>query len=149
MSEWTNEEIDTLITMWPVASAAQIAKRLHRPTGAVSGKANRLRREGVLPPGGMAKQYDVHPWPARSHLLQMRHLTSAPAKPPPVDDVFDMRPCTLVELDDTRCHWPLGDVEAIAAMFCGGVTVPGRRYCAHHWRRARGQAARRRHRPVP
>jgi GcrA cell cycle regulator len=146
MSDWTAEEIDTLVGMWSVASAAQIAKRLHRPTGAVSGKASRLRREGVLPPGA-AKQYDIKPWPARSpsHARQVQHLMhlkSAPAKPPPpVDDTLDVRPCSLIELGDTRCHWPLGDVEAVSTMFCGGDTVPGRCYCAHHWRRARGKAA--------
>ena len=84
MSDWTAEEISTLISLWPVASAAQIARRLHRPTGAVSGKASRLRREGVLPAGGVAKRYDVKPWRARSHLVcHPTHLKSAPAKPPP------------------------------------------------------------------
>ena len=70
MSDWTAEEISTLLCLWPVASAAQIARRLHRPTGAVSGKASRLRQEGVLPAGGVAKQYDVKPWRARSHLVR-------------------------------------------------------------------------------
>ena len=103
MSDWTAEEISTLISLWPVASAAQIAKRLHRPTGAISGKASRLRHEGLLPAGGVAKQYDVKPWPARSHLVcHPTHLKSAPAKPPPVDDALDMRPCSIIELDDSR-----------------------------------------------
>jgi GcrA cell cycle regulator len=52
-----------------------------------------------------------------------------------------MRPCSLLELDDSRCHWPLGDAEAVATMFCGGDAVPGRRYCPHHLRRARGQGS--------
>ncbi len=142
MSDWTAEEISTLISLWPVASAAQIARRLHRPTGAISGKASRLRREGVLPAGGVAKRYDVKPWRARSHLVcHPTHLKSAPAKPPPsVDDALDMRPCSLIELDNTRCHWPLGDIEKVATMFCGGVAVQ-RGYCRHHWQRARGKAA--------
>lgn len=61
MTDWTVQDISTLITMWPTNSAAQIAKRLHRPTGAISGKASRLRHEGLLPAGGVAKQYDVKP----------------------------------------------------------------------------------------
>ena len=72
MSDWTNEEIGELVRLWPTASAAQIARRLHRAVGAVSGKASRLRHEGLLPAGGVAKQYDVKPWRARSHLAQMR-----------------------------------------------------------------------------
>jgi len=142
MTDWTVEDISTLITMWPTNSAAQIAKRLHRPTGAISGKASRLRHEGLLPAGGVAKQYDVKPWPARSHLVcHPTHLKSAPAKQPPVDDALDMRPCSIIELDDSRCRWPLGDVEAVAVTFCGGATVPGRRYCAHHLRRASSRHA--------
>ena len=105
------------------------------------GKASRLRHEGLLPAGGVAKQYDVKPWRARSHLPLLRQLKSAPAKPPPVvDDGLDMRPCSILELDATRCHWPLGDVEAIAVMYCGGVVVQ-RGYCLHHWQRARGKVA--------
>ena len=67
----------------------------------------------------------------------MRHLKSAPV----VDDALDMRPCSLLELDDSRCRWPLGEAEAVATMFCGGDAVPGRRYCPHHLRRARGQGS--------
>ena len=142
MSDWTNEEIGELVRLWPTASAAQIARRLHRAVGAVSGKASRLRHEGLLPAGGVAKQYDVKPWRARSQLAQMRQLKSAPAKPtPPVNDVLDMRPCSILELDATRCHWPLGDIEEVAVQYCGGVAVPGRGYCVHHWRRARGKVA--------
>jgi hypothetical protein len=53
---------------------------------------------------------------------------------------LEMQPCVLVELDDARCHWPLGEMHQVAVMFCGGAVEPGRRYCRHHWRRARGPA---------
>ena len=59
---------------------------------------------------------------------------------PPLDGTVrlpDMRPCALIELDDGRCHWPLGDVHQVATLFCGGATVPGHRYCPHHLRMAR------------
>ena len=136
MSDWTAEEINTLIALWPVASAAQIARRLHRPTGAISGKASRLRKEGVLPAGGVAKQYNVTPWPTRSPLMQMHQLRNAPAKT--AGDARAMQPCSLAELTDRQCHWPLDLGSQVATMFCGGAVEPGRRYCAHHWRMARG-----------
>ena len=53
--------------------------------------------------------------------------------PPP-----DMRRCSLIELDDNQCRWPLGDVHRVATMFCGGAVEPGRAYCGHHWRMACG-----------
>ena len=135
MREWTVSEIDTLVALWSAAAAAQIAKRLHRPTGAISGKASRLRREGVLPAGGGAKQYDVTPWPTRSQLIsQTEHLRShRQTRRHFRDNALAMQPCTLIELDAGRCHWPLDVIEAVATMFCGGGAVePGRRH--HHWR---------------
>ena len=47
-----------------------------------------------------------------------------------------MRRCSLVELDDGQCRWPLGDAHQVATQFCGGDAVPGRCYCAHHLQRA-------------
>ena len=92
----------------------------------------RLRQEGVLP-SDAEKLFEVTPRPARARPIVRRMM---PAKPPPVDDRLNMRPCTILELDATRCHWPLGDVEKVASEYCGGVAVSGRRYCAHHWVRA-------------
>jgi hypothetical protein len=43
----------------------------------------------------------------------------------------------LVELDDGRCRWPLGDLHRVATLFCGGNAVPGFSYCQHHLRMAR------------
>jgi hypothetical protein len=40
-------------------------------------------------------------------------------------------PCPLLELDDSRCHWPLGEVHKVAVLFCGAVS-DGWPYCAHH-----------------
>src|SRR5205085_5717915 len=57
---WSDAETRELVTLWPTASAAQIAKRLHRPIGAITGKASRLRRDGVLPAGG-EKHFAVSP----------------------------------------------------------------------------------------
>jgi hypothetical protein len=137
MSLWTDTETRELINLWPTASAAQIARRLHRPRYAVTAKATRLIRDGAL--RDVAKHFQVNPWPNRARPV---HRTM-PAKPtpPPVNNTLEPRPCTLIELDDGRCHWPLGDIEAVAVLFCGGVAVPGRCYCAHHLWIARGQGS--------
>ena len=45
---WTDEEINTLVSMWPNASGMQIATRLHRAYGSVYTKAKQLREEGFL-----------------------------------------------------------------------------------------------------
>ena len=132
---WTDEEIRELISLWPVASTTQIADRLHRSRSAVCRTVARLRQEGVLP-SDAEKHFEVTPQPARARPVIRRMM---PAKPPPPVD--DMRPCSLVELDETRCRWPLGDIYAVSTMFCGGVAVPGRHYCADHLRRASSRHA--------
>ena len=52
---------------------------------------------------------------------------------------LNMRPCSILELDRTRCHWPLGGLHDAATRFCGGTPAPGQRYCPHHLRLAHSQ----------
>ena len=104
----------------------------------------RLRHDDLLP-GAVEKHFEVKPVQTRHGRAKTTVTSIMPQKPaPPLDDTVplpDMWPCALIELDDGRCHWPLGDVHQVATLFCGGATVPGRCYCAHHLRRARGQGS--------
>ena len=132
--EWTDLETRTLVDLWPTTSAAQIARRLQRSRNSISGKAKRLRLDGA------SKLFEVPPrkplaLPARIPKSRVRTMTRKPL--PSIDDSPAMDPCSILELDRTRCHWPLGDVNAVTMQFCGGDVVPGQRYCAHHQRMAR------------
>lgn len=55
------------------------------------------------------------------------------AEPPtPVDDLnipLTQR-CTLLELNDDKCHWPVGSGADL--FFCGGKTAHRSKYCGHH-----------------
>src|SRR5258707_7980645 len=105
----------------------------------------RLRRDDLLP-AEVEKHFEVNP------TVQMRPdppakitvISISPAKPTlPIDATVtppEMRRCSLIELDDGQCRWPLGTVAEVATMFCGGAVEPGRAYCGHHLRRARGKA---------
>jgi GcrA cell cycle regulator len=149
---WSAEEIDTLMTGWPTKSARQIADALSaRTREAVIGKANRLRRKGLLQ-CGKGKHFEVMPWPERQHPVRSKgERGSAVAKPklarptpmitaPPAFNgetpPLCMRPCSLLDLDKHRCRWPLGDVGVMATEFCGGQALDGLPYCAHHCGRA-------------
>jgi GcrA cell cycle regulator len=144
MIPWTTEETFLLIGLWPKASAAQISRWLNRSRSSICGKAMRLRHDDLLP-GAVEKHFEVKPVQTRHGRAKTTVTSIMPQKPaPPLDDTVplpDMWPCALIELDDGRCHWPLGDVHQVATLFCGGATVPGRCYCAHHLRRARGQGS--------
>ena len=147
MSAWSDSETDTLIRMWPKASAAQIASHLHRSRASVCRKAQWLRQNGLLPPD-VEKHFEVDPWWPGGARPELRYRAADNSMPslghrvpnpvPPDLEALQMRPCALAELDDGRCHWPLGRLEERATLFCGGVTEAGRRYCAHH--RLRGTA---------
>lgn len=137
-STWTDEQISELIRLWPTHSAAQIAARLHCSREAVTGKARRLRDDGLLPPCTkhylVKPNYNRIPPPGRGRPPQLRPFNPGTD---PADGSLAMHPCSLLDLDDRRCHWPLGDVHAVALQFCGGAVVSGQRYCAHHQRMAR------------
>ena len=136
MFRWTDEELRELVTLWPTSTAAQIAYRLRRPRAAVCGKVQRLLREGLLESKNAKHPNSRKRRPRRASPPQVRIMP-----PPQVDDSLAMQPCSILELDQTRCHWPLGDIEAVAVLFCGGVAVPGRCCCAHHLWIARGQGS--------
>jgi len=140
MGIWTDEEIGTLVNLWQTHSAEQIARRMHRPRSAICAMACRLRSKGVLPRDRAKHRADdlrKHPLPRRG---QPPRTQALPPKPPAeVSGVIEMRPCPLLELDDSRCHWPLGEPLERAVLFCGAAVQPtGRCYCAHHMRLVRG-----------
>jgi hypothetical protein len=132
MSRWTDEELRELVALWPKSTAAQIAYRLRRPRAAVCGKVQRLLREGLLE-GKNAK----HPDPQKRRTRARPPRTRIMLPPPQVDDSPAMQPCSILELDITRCHWPLGPIDEVATEFCGEPPAPGHRYCPHHLRMAR------------
>jgi len=147
MSDWTEAETRELVRLWPKASAKQIAERLGRPRAAITGKASRLVRDGVLPPG-RAKRFAANaetsphggalslPHGTANQPLHVKHPNNALAKSMDTANTLTMRPCALAELDDGHCRWPLAETTEVAVLFCGGDAVPGRRYCSHHLRLA-------------
>jgi GcrA cell cycle regulator len=137
MRVWTPDETRELLKLWPVASASQIGEKLQRPRAAVISKALRLRSQGALPAG--PKHFDINPRKRPRPRAMPPPPPQPPPPPPPPGDSLAMRPCSILELEAGRCHWPLGELTAVATTFCGGATLPGRRYCVHHLRIARSE----------
>jgi GcrA cell cycle regulator len=42
--------------------------------------------------------------------------------------------CTILQLTEATCHWPVGDPGSPDFFFCGGKSANGLPYCAHHSR---------------
>jgi len=51
--------------------------------------------------------------------------------------------CSLLELGDDKCRWPIGDANTADILFCGNKPFGGSPYCAGHARMAYRVSARR------
>ena len=73
---------------------------------------------GFVDPKGIRNDVNPRtPPPRRGRPPQIRILPPEP--PPQVDDSLKMRVSSILELDATRCHWPLGKLHEVAVSFLG------------------------------
>lgn len=132
---WTSERTDLLKELWidKKLTAEIIAERLGAPSrNAVLGKVNRLglsRPRPPKPPKGppVARRGGFRP-----------HPTTAPLVPDAAPPAAAGPPCSLLDLTNATCRWPLGDGPPF--MFCGDPTADlanGQPYCPAHTRMAR------------
>jgi hypothetical protein len=63
MSTWTDEEISTLISLWPTHTVMQITNTLHRSYSAIRGKTKELRNEGLLEAKNASRRQSINPDP--------------------------------------------------------------------------------------
>lgn len=60
-----------------------------------------------------------------------------------IDDALDLatipheQRCQIVDLDSTKCRWPVGTPGTDTFFFCGGKTVADKVYCRCHLERAK------------
>ena len=116
-------------------------RRRVREAEASFAKAKRLRHDGLLP-DVVEKHFEVKPVPRPTRVGAEKKILAR--KPPSlsarnvIEPPLEMRPCSLLELNETDCHWPLGELHEVAALFCGASKGPGFPYCGHHLRMAQG-----------
>src|SRR4029077_17035532 len=140
---WTDERVELLKKLWADGlSASQIANELGSVTrNAVIGKVHRL---GL---SGRAKSLSSsapRPRKPRTHaMLRIRPTMRGNTALAPVYDLdFAAEPdlvenhvpmgqrCSLLELSDSKCRWPIGDPGNAEFAFCGGKPVEGFRIAA-------------------
>jgi GcrA cell cycle regulator len=156
---WTDERVELLKKLWSDGlSASQIAAELGGITrNAVIGKVHRL---GLSGRAKSANAGTPRPRKARTttHMLRigraairgntaMAHAYEIEAEPEPqlIDNIIPIgQRRTLLELNEHTCHWPVGDPGGGEFFFCGGNSLPGLPYCAHHSRIAYQPASDRR-----
>ncbi|MGY4624120.1 GcrA family cell cycle regulator [Bradyrhizobium sp. USDA 4486] len=140
---WTDERIELLKQHFEAGlSCRQIAADIGVSRNAVIGKLSRLnltrsraveerRLERSLAPHARATravprlQYEM--------LATIYGATDAPVMAGPIDNT---NRCSLLELSENRCRWPISTPGEEDFCFCGNTAPDGRSYCAGHSRLA-------------
>jgi GcrA cell cycle regulator len=136
---WTTERIALLKNGIDAGlSCGQIAREIGVSRNAVIGKANRLGLSRFK--GAAARQLEqagtrrnAHPRIVTQHWI-LRALWAKPqfaCVDVPNDSA---NRCTLFELQQWHCRWPLGDPTSENFGFCGNKLVDGLPYCPAHAR---------------
>ena len=159
---WSDDRTEQLKKLWEAGlSASQIASELGNVTrNAVIGKVHRLGLTGRAksPSSAAPRQRKARP---AQHMMRVARPAARgnqtlalsfeiELEPDPIayDNVVPMsQRLTMLELNDSTCHWPIGDPASSEFFFCGGQSLINLPYCAHHSRIAYQPASDRRRRP--
>ena len=152
METWTAERVEQLRTFISTGlSCSQIAAEIGVTRNAVIGKIHRLGLAPGRPAGASARS--CPPRTGRPRLptqRQLLHLIGA--ETPCVTDGMSLgavpiesaQRCSLLELAQDKCRWPISECEKANFAFCGNEAIAGFPYCAGHARMAYRSPARRR-----
>ena len=161
---WTDDRVELLKKLWADGlSASQIAGELGGITrNAVIGKVHRLGLSGraKAPSSSVPRQRKPRapsmfraPRPMMRGNTALAQMPSYDYDPEPEPELIENiipigQRCSLLELDQEKCHWPIGDPGQPDFFFCGGKTNAGTPYCGYHGRVAyQPPSARRDRRP--
>jgi GcrA cell cycle regulator len=148
---WTDERVELLKKLWEEGlSASRIAAELGGITrNAVIGKVHRIGLSGraKAAPSGAPRQRKPR---APSHMLRVARSSmrgnaalarvhayelDVAQEPELLENIVPIgQRCSLLELSDAKCRWPIGDPGAPDFFFCGGKPVQSLPYCAYHAR---------------
>jgi GcrA cell cycle regulator len=162
MQTWTDERVERLKKLWADGlSASQIAGELGGITrNAVIGKVHRLGLSGraKAPSSSMPRQRKPRapsmfraPRPMMRGNTALAHMPAYDYEPEPEPELIENiipigQRCSLLELNDSKCRWPIGDPGTAEFFFCGGAPLEGAPYCGYHSRVAYQPPAARRDR---
>ena len=142
---WTSERIELLKRYQHAGlSCSQIAREIGVTRNAVIGKMNRLglsRPKGCDRQARLARPKTPRTWRSKRPRLNIfaQHemlMAAFPRPKPPAEDIpiYDGRGCTLLELSQGKCRWPISNPGAEDFCFCGNKPVKGLPYCLGHAR---------------
>jgi GcrA cell cycle regulator len=145
MPTWTSERVELLKKLFDDGlSCREIAVSIGVSRNAVIGKLTRL---GLTRGPTQTEQRLQKTTKARASKsdprLQFRMLQALYEGEPPIDaPIATERRCSLLELNNERCRWPISTPGAKDFCFCGNEPLDGLPYCSGHTRLAYRSGAR-------
>ena len=141
---WTAERVELLKIHFAAGlSCREIADDIGVSRNAVIGKLSRLNltRERAGDARRPARTDAANrPRPRSVPRLQYRLLQAAANEEP----IHNAHRCSLLDLSEERCRWPISTPGAADFCFCGNPPIKGLPYCAGHTRLAYRPALRQR-----
>ena len=133
---WTVERVELLKNRFEAGlSCREIADDIGVSRNAVIGKLSRLNltREKAGDARRPARTDAANrPRPRSVPRLQYRLLQAAANEEP----IHNAHRCSLLDLSEERCRWPISTPGAADFCFCGNPPIKGLPYCAGHTRLA-------------
>ena len=139
---WTEERLELLKSHFAAGlTCREIAGDIGVSRNAVIGKLSRLnltREKSGDAPRPARKDRDAPKGRRRGSVprLQYRILQAVYAEPLPAEPIATAHCCSLLELSEQRCRWPISTPGAEDFCFCGNTPVEGLPYCPGHSRLA-------------
>jgi len=144
---WTDERVELLKRCFAAGlSCRQIAGEIGVSRNAVIGKLSRLN---LARDDGREARRSTRQDAARGHYKgsrpkteprgQYQILETVYGSPQPAaadEPVHSAHCCSLLELSEQRCRWPISSPDAEDFRFCGNTPFEGLPYCAGHTRLA-------------
>ncbi len=139
---WTAERIELLKSRFEAGlSCREIADGIGVSRNAVIGKLSRLnltrQKTGDAPRPARkdaAKRERLKTVPRRQYRMLLRLYGEEPAAGD--EPIHNGRCCSLLELSEQHCRWPISTPGAADFCFCGNMPLDGLPYCAGHTRLA-------------
>jgi GcrA cell cycle regulator len=143
-SPWTPERIEQLKSCFAAGmTCSEIGAAIGVSRNAVIGKIHRLGLSGERPAGARARATNCPPrarLPRRStqrHLLRLAYARAPLGEEVSLDTtIVSLHPCSLIDIADRQCRWPIGDPASTDFLFCGNDAINGFTYCLGHARMA-------------
>jgi GcrA cell cycle regulator len=149
VATWNPERVEQLRNFVVAGlTCSQIAAEIGVSRNAVIGKIHRLglspRRPAAVPARLCPPRARPPRLPSQRQLLRLQaktFLTDPTATPTALVD--SAQRCSLLELTQGKCRWPISNPGASDFAFCGNDVIAGFSYCAGHARMAYRAPARR------